>query len=42
MLLLFAARLERSSPALVAAVAMIAAGVAAASYGEMNLNLLVI
>ena len=39
MLLLFVARLEAPSSRLVAAVTLIAAGVALASYGELNLSL---
>ena len=39
MLLLFATRLERATPRLVASVAVISAGVAIASYGEMHLSL---
>ncbi|GLC60734.1 hypothetical protein PLESTB_001665000 [Pleodorina starrii] len=39
MLLLFAARLETASRRLVAAVSLIAVGVALASYGELNLSL---
>ena len=39
MLLLFAARLEAPSGRLCGAVGLIAAGVALASYGELNLSL---
>jgi len=38
MLLLFATRLERATPRLVASVSVISIGVAAASYGELNMS----
>lgn len=38
MLLLFAARLERPTPRLIASILLISLGVSMASYGEMNMS----